>query len=66
MYTPISPADRARLMDAAKRQAGSLRDQAISEFWRQASMAARRVVMAAHRLAHGMTRHRQHGKQQGA
>jgi hypothetical protein len=66
MCPSISPSDHARLTDAAKRQASSLRDQAISDFWRQAGLAIRRALMAAHRLARSPARHGQSGKQQGA
>ena len=59
MYRPatpsITPTEYARLMDAAKRQANGLRDQAISNFWQRVGLAVR--ILA---------RHGQHDKQQGA
>lgn len=66
MCPSISPSDYARLMDAAKRQANVLRDQAVSNFWRQAGNATRRALMATHRLARSLAGHGQPDKQQDA
>ncbi|MDP2818173.1 MAG: hypothetical protein Q8O29_07805 [Polaromonas sp.] len=66
MYPHFTPAEYARLTDAAKRQAHVLREQAISDFWRQAGIAARSTLRSASRWGRSLARHGQPGKQQGA
>ena len=66
MYPLIAPTEYARLIDAAKRQANVLRDEAISDFWRQAGVALRSALMSAHRLACSLPRHGKSADQQGA
>ena len=55
MYPSITPTEYTRLVDAAKRQANDLRDQAISDFWQRVGHAVR-----------SLARHGKLARQQGA
>ncbi len=54
MNPSLTPCEYTRLMDAAKRQANQLRDQAISNFWQRVGLVLRKLARGA-----------QSGKQQG-
>lgn len=47
MYSDLHHDSYQRLHDAAKREAGALRRQAIDDFWRQLDQAIRRVLKLA-------------------
>ncbi|MDP1740062.1 hypothetical protein [Polaromonas sp.] len=66
MHPTPTANEYAHLMDAAKRRASHLRDQAISDLWRQARLVARKALGDAGRFARHLTHHGQPGKQQGA
>ena len=65
MNPSLTPCEYARLMQTARRQANTLREQAINDFWRGAGGALRTTLSAASRLARSLTGHGQSGKQQG-
>ena len=65
MDPSLTPREYARLMQTARRQAHTLREQAINNFWQRAGGALRTTLSAASRLARGLPRHGQPGKQQG-
>ncbi len=66
MYPSITPTEYARLMDAAKRQANGLRDQAISDFWQQAGVGTRHALRSTIRLVRSLPRHAKSAQQQVA
>ena len=65
MNPSLTPCEYARLMQTARRQANTLRDQALNDFWQRAGLALRITLRAASRLARSLARHGQPGKKQG-
>jgi hypothetical protein len=51
MYSHLQHDSFQRLHDAARREAGALRRQAINDFWRQLGRAVRRGLRALRRPA---------------
>ncbi|MDP1954615.1 MAG: hypothetical protein Q8M93_15490 [Polaromonas sp.] len=66
MHPTPTANEYAHLMDAAKRRASHLRDQAISDLWWQAGVGTRHALRSTIRLVRSLPRHAKSAQQQGA
>ena len=65
MNPSFTPCEYARLMQTARRQAHTLREQAIKDFWQGVGIALRTSLRAASRVARSLMGHGQPGNKQG-